>query len=230
MRRTSVMLEVSDEIYSQLVEPMKKNKSFAKLIASLLDGYLNDEYVRSFAEDGIVEMRKASVSQLDSTIERMQESLSNMGFFTDELQSVATSAHSHFKSKAEAQSKVVGENTVQQPTEYGNEIAELKEQMSEQMSAVSAINNQMSNLMSMFTSFMSGSNIQPVEPNSNNNTVKVTKTVEELTKESVVEHVEDDAKKDTETISVEEDEDASVKDEAALKAMDSLLQDNMFQF
>ena len=31
-RRTSIMLEVSDEVYDTLVEPLKKSKQFSKLL------------------------------------------------------------------------------------------------------------------------------------------------------------------------------------------------------
>ena len=100
MRRTRVMLEFSDEIYDTIVEPLKRNSSFSKLLASLVEGYVNDEYIRSYADNTIDDMRKAAVVSFNQSIDSMSESLSNMGLFTDELESTALSGKVKFEKKA----------------------------------------------------------------------------------------------------------------------------------
>lgn len=87
MKKVSVMLEVDDTIYNCIVYPRRKEKTFSKLVASLLQGYANDNYVKAYAENTLNDLKKASVLALEGTIDEMQQSLSSLGLFTDELKS-----------------------------------------------------------------------------------------------------------------------------------------------
>lgn len=115
MRRTNIMLEFSDEVYDVLVEPMKKNKSFSKLLASLVEGYLNDGYIRAYADDTLEDMRRAAVDSFSASIDSMSESLSNMGLFTDELESTSLSGKTKFKQKAEQQAEEIKKGGYSKP-------------------------------------------------------------------------------------------------------------------
>lgn len=132
------MLEFSDEVYDTLVEPMKKNKSFSKLLATLVNGYLNDSYIRAYADDNLGDMHKAAVDSFSKSIDSMSESLSSMGLFTDELESLSKVAKANFSD--------IGENTL-------NEINNSKdENRSYDISSeeITKINTRIDNIQSSF--------------------------------------------------------------------------------
>lgn len=101
MRRTNVFIEVEDNVYDIVVEPHKRAKTFSRLIAALLKGYIEDDYVRAYGDDMVDDLKKASVDSLDSALSDMQASLANIGLFTDELQMVNTKGSNFFSKKQE---------------------------------------------------------------------------------------------------------------------------------
>lgn len=101
MKKTNVFLEVDDKVYNTVVEPHKRAKTFSRLIAALLKGYIEDDYVRAYGDDMVDDLRKASVDSLDTALDEMQESLANIGLFTDELQMVNSKGNSFFSKKTE---------------------------------------------------------------------------------------------------------------------------------
>lgn len=112
MRRTNILLEFSDEVYDTLVEPLKKNKAFTKLVTTLIDGYMSDSYIRAYADDTLDGMRNKAVSSFNESIASMNETLSEMGLVTDELEANSLSGRDMFRKKADEQaeelSKTVG--------------------------------------------------------------------------------------------------------------------------
>ena len=58
MRTINVFLEVDDKVYNLVVEPHKKAKTFSKLMASLLKGYIEDEYVRAYGNSTVDDMKR----------------------------------------------------------------------------------------------------------------------------------------------------------------------------
>lgn len=121
MRRTSIMIEFSDEVYDAIVEPMKKQKTFSKLVASLVEGYLEDGYIRAYADDTLEDMRKASVSSFSASIDSMAESLSSMGLYTDELNSISLTGKTKFQEKAKKQSDEM--KNMEKPTSNDNGVS-----------------------------------------------------------------------------------------------------------
>lgn len=110
MRRTNVFIDVEDDVYDLVVSPHKKAKSFSRLMASLLQGYIEDEYIRSYGDGTLHDMRKASVDSLDSIIGTMTESLSNFGLFTDELEVSNNKGKELFNSKKSKQEDIVSKH------------------------------------------------------------------------------------------------------------------------
>lgn len=99
MRRTSVLLEFSENVYDSLVEPLKKSKSFSKFVSALVTGYLNDPYIKAYADGNLDDYKKAYVEAFDDQLDEMSESLANMGFFADALESVSAGGKDHFAEK-----------------------------------------------------------------------------------------------------------------------------------
>ena len=92
MRNVSVMFEVSEEVYDNIVTPFKKSKMLGKLMASLLTGYLEDDDIREYIDEEIEGMHK----------EGMQESLAAMGIFSGEAKSNMERGEKYFRNKAES--------------------------------------------------------------------------------------------------------------------------------
>lgn len=105
MRRTNILLEFSDEVYDTLVEPLKKNKAFTKLVTTLIDGYMSDSYIRAYADDTLDGMRNKAVSSFNESIASMNETLSEMGLVTDELEANSLGGRDMFRKKAEDQAE-----------------------------------------------------------------------------------------------------------------------------
>ena len=155
MRRTSVMLEFPDDVYDAIVEPMKKNKSFSKLVASLVEGYLNDGYIRAYADDNLEDMRRAAVDSFSASIDFMSESLSNMGLFTDELESTSLFGKTKFKDKAKQESENLSSEGIPQNSTSANttnngssdEIKNISKRIDDMQSTIDTRLSQMLDLM-----------------------------------------------------------------------------------
>ena len=120
MRRTSVMIEVDDEVYASVVEPLKRNKSFAKLISSLLNGYISDGYIRAFVDDGLEEVRKAVVGSFAESVGEMESVLANMGLFTDELNAHSQAGYSKFQQRRAEQAEELDKDPTAGRTQGGD--------------------------------------------------------------------------------------------------------------
>lgn len=104
MKRVSVLMEVDDRTYELVVDPYKKNKIFAKLMAGLLEGFISDDYIRAYAEGVTNDMRKASVSSIDSALEGMEDSLTNLGLLSNDLKETSNQGMNYFEGKSEGRS------------------------------------------------------------------------------------------------------------------------------
>lgn len=217
MRRTSIMMEFTDEVYDSLVEPMKKNKSFSKLVASLLEGYLADGYIRAYADDTLEDMRRAAVSSFSASIDSMSESLSNMGLFSDELESLSTSGKTKFQEKAKKQSEDLDANG--STVSSNPEIDKLNKRIDDMQAS---IDEKLSQLLSVLS----------------NGSVNITSAV----KTSKIEDskITSDVKKNVETVnsyntsiiedSEDEEDDVSEDAQEANNFMLSMLEGNSFEY
>lgn len=153
MRRTSVMIEVNDDVYETLVEPLKRNKSFAKLISSLLNGYINDSYIRAFVDDNLEGVKKAVVGSFAESVGEMESALANMGLFTDELNAHSQAGYARFQQHRAKQVEELDkepisskENTPRPKDEefeaLQNRVASMEKSMSEGFSRILEILNQ----------------------------------------------------------------------------------------
>lgn len=142
-RNVSVMFEVSDTVYDNLVLPFKKNKLLGKLMATLLTGYLEEEEIRGYIDEEIQGMHKASVDVVSTLMEGMQESLASMGIFTEEAKSVSDSGRSYFKDKRKFYSTSTEEDRKENVdvASLKKDVSELKDQMSEMLDIIKSLSN-----------------------------------------------------------------------------------------
>lgn len=122
--RTNILVEVSEEVNDLVVTPHKRAKTFTKLIASLLQGYLEDDYIRAYADGTLDNMRNVSVSVLDNALDSMTSSLSSMGIYGSELKNNTEQGIKHFQQYSENV-----ENTGLSAQSSSEEIEELKGSM-----------------------------------------------------------------------------------------------------
>lgn len=90
MRQVNVIIKCSDETYDLIVTPFKKSKRLSPLVSKLLEGYLNDKYIRSYGDDLIDEYNKNAMEELNASIGSMIDSLSNIDMYSDELESISS--------------------------------------------------------------------------------------------------------------------------------------------
>lgn len=102
MKKINVLTEVEEDIYDAVVLPHKKTKSFSRLIATLLRGYMENAYVKAYAEGTLDEVETESVNALDSIISDMQGSLATMGVFTNELKNATQEGVEVFSNKVQS--------------------------------------------------------------------------------------------------------------------------------
>lgn len=131
-KKINIMVEVDDRVYDLVVAPHKRNKSFSKLITTLLSGYTENSYIRGFADDTLSDLRRESANALDSIIGDMHESLANMGMFSDEIKSTAESGMGIFGNRQGAEptssSDVVKEQVEKETKELREDVSSLKSQ------------------------------------------------------------------------------------------------------
>lgn len=146
MRTINVFLEVDDKVNNLVVEPHKKAKTFSKLMASLLKGYIEDEYIRAYGNSTVDDMKKASVDSLDDAINGMTESLMNLGMFTDELKLTSAKGLKEFKKeKPEVREESVPTST----SNHDSEDNHLKDEVEELRNTVKDLMKQNAEIMSM---------------------------------------------------------------------------------
>lgn len=168
-RNVSVMFEVSEDVYTNLVEPFKKNKMLGKLMASLLKGYLEEDEIRGYIDQEIEGMHKASVDVVSSLFENMQESLASMGIYTAEAQSTSESGRKFFKDKQEDFAKGNPEVKQEEITKMQKDIDGIKSQVSEIKELI----------LSLSKGGVSFSKVEPEEEHSTNPVVKKDEPTEE---------------------------------------------------
>lgn len=226
MRRTNIMLEFSDEVYDILVEPMKKNKSFSKLLASLVEGYLNDGYIRAYADDTLEDMRKAAVSSFSQSIDAMTESLSNMGLFADELESASLSGKTKFKAKAEKQAEELSREDIPKKVNSSVDSVEIGKIQQRITDIESSIDSKFNQVFDMLKGILEKGIVQQE--------VIETKAQEKVTNDTKVENVKtigENVKKDTLDDSIFNDIQDSDEDiDEANNFMLSMLEGNSFEF
>ena len=149
-KKTSIMVEVDDRVYDLVISPHKKNKTFSKLLSTLLSGYLEDQYIRGFAENTLDDMRRASSSALEEIIGSMHEGLANMGMYTEELKSNTMEGMNTFEGKLSG----VDKNNHHMGADSSEEIRELRE-------SIRGLVEQNRSIMEMLSRVVGGVSVRP---------------------------------------------------------------------
>ena len=85
-RKVSIMVDVDEALYTEVIEPHKKNRSFSKLILKLLEGYQQDEYVNAYGNDVVAELQAEADNAFQASIDSMRATMINMEILKEEAE------------------------------------------------------------------------------------------------------------------------------------------------
>ena len=80
------MVDVDEALYTEVIEPHKKNRSFSKLILKLLEGYQQDEYVNAYGNDVVAELQAEADNAFQASIDSMKATMINMEILKEEAE------------------------------------------------------------------------------------------------------------------------------------------------
>lgn len=96
-RKVSIMVDVDEALYTEVIEPHKKNRSFSKLILKLLEGYQQDEYVNAYGNDVVAELQAEADSAFQASIDSMKATMINMEILKEEAEMTSEEGIDSFK-------------------------------------------------------------------------------------------------------------------------------------
>lgn len=147
-RKVSIMVDVDEALYTEVIEPHKKNRSFSKLILKLLEGYQQDEYVNAYGNDVVAELQAEADNAFQASIDSMKATMINMEILKEEAEMTSEEGIDSFKTgefRAGSESEVgtgagegegLGSERLQR---IEDEICEMKKSNAEVMSALNLI-------------------------------------------------------------------------------------------
>ena len=143
-RKVSIMVDVDEDLYTEVIEPHKKNRSFSKLILKLLEGYQQDEYVNAYGNDVVAELQAEADNAFQASIESMKATMINMEILKEEAEMTSEEGidsfnTGEFRAGSESEEKAeegLGSERLQRIEE---EICEMKKSNAEVMSALNLI-------------------------------------------------------------------------------------------
>lgn len=143
-RKVSIMVDVDEALYTEVIEPHKKNRSFSKLILKLLEGYQQDEYVNAYGNDAVAELQAEADSAFQASIDSMKATMINMEILKEEAEMTSDEGIDSFKTgefragseSAEKAEEGLGSERLQR---IEDEICEMKKSNAEVMSALNLI-------------------------------------------------------------------------------------------
>lgn len=143
-RKVSIMVDVDEALYTEVIEPHKKNRSFSKLILKLLEGYQQDEYVNAYGNDVVAELQAEADSAFQASIDSMKATMINMEILKEEAEMASEEGIDSFKTGefragSEAGTDAGEELGSERLQRIEDEICEMKKSNAEVMSALNLI-------------------------------------------------------------------------------------------
>ena len=143
-RKVSIMVDVDEALYTEVIEPHKKNRSFSKLILKLLEGYQQDEYVNAYGNDVVAELQAEADNAFQASIDSMKATMINMEILKEEAEMTSEEGIDSFKTgefRAGSESEKEAEEGLgsERLQRIEDEICEMKKSNAEVMSALNLI-------------------------------------------------------------------------------------------
>lgn len=143
-RKVSIMVDVDEALYTEVIEPHKKNRSFSKLILKLLEGYQQDEYVNAYGNDVVAELQAKADSAFQASIDSMKATMINMEILKEEAEITSEEGIDSFNTGEFREDSGVGTDAgdglgSERLQRIEDEICEMKKSNAEVMSALNLI-------------------------------------------------------------------------------------------
>lgn len=143
-RKVSIMVDVDEALYTEVIEPHKKNRSFSKLILKLLEGYQQDEYVNAYGNDVVAELQAEADNAFQASIDSMKATMINMEILKEEAEMTSEEGIDSFKTGEFREGSGVGTDMgdglgSERLQRIEDEICEMKKSNAEVMSALNLI-------------------------------------------------------------------------------------------
>jgi hypothetical protein len=143
-RKVSIMVDVDEALYTEVIEPHKKNRSFSKLILKLLEGFQQDEYVNAYGNDVVAELQAEADNAFQASIDSMKATMINMEILKEEAEMTSEEGIDSFKTGefragSEAGTDAGEELGSERLQRIEDEICEMKKSNAEVMSALNLI-------------------------------------------------------------------------------------------
>lgn len=143
-RKVSIMVDVDEALYTEVIEPHKKNRSFSKLILKLLEGYQQDEYVNAYGNDVVAELQAEADNAFQASIDSMKATMINMEILKEEAEMTSEEGIDSFKTGEFREGSGVGTDAEEglgseRLQRIEDEICEMKKSNAEVMSALNLI-------------------------------------------------------------------------------------------
>lgn len=143
-RKVSIMVDVDEALYTEVIEPHKKNRSFSKLILKLLEGYQQDEYVNAYGNDVVAELQAEADSAFQASIDSMKATMINMEILKEEAEMTSEEGidsfnTGEFRAGSEAGTDAGEGFGSERLQRIEDEICEMKKSNDEVMSALNLI-------------------------------------------------------------------------------------------
>jgi hypothetical protein len=138
------MVDVDEALYTEVIEPHKKNRSFSKLILKLLEGYQQDEYVNAYGNDVVAELQAEADNAFQASIDSMKATMINMEILKEEAEMTSEEGidsfnTGEFRAGSEAGTDAGEELGSERLQRIEDEICEMKKSNAEVMSALNLI-------------------------------------------------------------------------------------------
>lgn len=88
MKKTNVMIEVSEDLYNEVVEPYKKKKGFGKLVVQLLEAYRTNDSIYSYINGTMDGLESEATEELLKDLNNMAQSLNMFGVLHNQAEVV----------------------------------------------------------------------------------------------------------------------------------------------
>ncbi len=86
MKKTNVMIEVSEDLYDEVVHPYKKQKGFGKLVVQLLEAYRTNDSIYSYINGTMDRLEDEATQELLKDLNSMTQSLNMFGTFQSQAE------------------------------------------------------------------------------------------------------------------------------------------------
>lgn len=165
MRKTNVMVEVSDEVYETVVSPYKSKKQFGKLMCMLLEAYAYNDSVYNYINGVMDGLEDKATEELIKDLNYMSDSLSMFGALNQQAEAVIYNGQKSFDdfSRKASDDMETGMGYGGESSANPKEDTNNKEPVMTKEDVVKIVNDSVSDIRDMLKELLHGATVSTVE-------------------------------------------------------------------